>query len=889
MQASLDLADRGYKVYLVEKTPSIGGKMALLDKTFPTMDCAVCILAPKMIECYRNPNIELLTYCELREVSGSAGDFTVTVLKKPKFVDEELCTGCDDCTEVCPVLLPNEFESGIGTRKAIYRPYLHAVPNIFTIDKRGIPPCRAACPAGVNVQGYVALIKEGKFEEALELIRRDIPFPAVCGRVCFHPCETECEREKVDEPIAINALKRFVSDYEAEKGREKVEPIPKTHEEKIAVIGSGPSGLTAARELVKCGYPVTVFESMPEPGGMLRYGIPSYRLPKDVLNIEIERIKDLGVEIKTNTVIGKDLAINELLQKGYKAIFIAVGAQKGRKLNIENEELEGIVQALGFLKEVNMGKEVRLEGKVAVIGGGNVAVDAARSALRVGSEDAYILYRRTREEMPAYLEDVEKAEKEGVKLRFLVTPKKFLGEEGRVTGIECIRMKLGEPDESGRRRPIPVEGSEFIMEINIVILAIGQTPDFPSIPEWIEVTKTNTIVTDKVTLETSHPSIFAGGDIVRGPATVIEAIADGKRAAESIDRYLRGEDLRKGREEVIEKVEEVPKEGVTIQSRQKVPVLPLDQRIGNFREIDLGFSEEMAKKEAGRCLSCGGCSECLECEKVCEAKAIIHQQKEEYIQLNVDAIIVATGLTPFDPSEIKEYGYGRHKDVITALELEHLVTATGPTKVELIRLSNHEHPKKIAFIQCVGSRSLVEGYPYCSAVCCMHATKEALLVKEHEAEADVSIFYTDLRAFGKGFKEFTNRARDEYGVRYIRAKPSEIREDPETGKLTFWYEDTMTGEMNESSFDLVVLCTALIPDGGNFELAKILDVEVDEYGFFVQPNPIQSPLDTTRRGIFVCGFCQGPKDIPDTIAEASGAAARAAEIVESPVLGMKSD
>jgi len=502
IQASLDLADRGYNVYLVEKTPSIGGRMVQLDKTFPTMDCSICISAPKMIECHRHPNITLLTYSELEEVSGSAGDFTVKILKKPRFVDEEECTGCDECTSVCPVILPSEFERGLGTRKAIYRPFPQAVPNVFTIDKRGTPPCRTTCPAGVNVQGYVALIKEGKFEEALELVRRDIPFPSVCGRVCFHPCESECERREIDEPLAIKDLKRFIADYEAKKEKEKVEPIPKTRKHKIAIIGSGPSGLTAAYELVKEGYPVTVFESMPEQGGMLRYGIPSYRLPEDVLDIEIERIKDLGVEIKTGKVIGKDLTINDLLQKGYEAIFIAVGAQKSRKLYIEGEDFEGVLQALDFLKEVNMGKEVRLEGKVAVIGGGNVAVDAARSALRVGSEEVFILYRRSREEMPAYSEDVERAEKEGVKLLFLVTPKSFLGENGRITAVECIRMKLGEPDESGRRRPIPVEGSEFLMEMDTVILAIGQTPDTSSIPERIEVTKWNTIMAESKTTET---------------------------------------------------------------------------------------------------------------------------------------------------------------------------------------------------------------------------------------------------------------------------------------------------------------------------------------------------------------------------------------------------
>ncbi len=591
------------------------------------------------------------------------------------------------------------------------------------------------------------------------------------------------------------------------------------------------------------------------------------------------------MEIETGIAVGKNLTIDEIFQKGYGAAFIAIGAQNSRRLHVEGEDLDGVVQALDFLRDINMGKRGLVEGRVAVIGGGNVAIDAARSALREECEEVNILYRRSREQMPAYPEDVLMAEEEGVKIHFLVTPKRFTGQDGRITGVECLRMELGEPDESGRRRPVPVEGSEFVMGIDTVILAIGQTPDTASIPEGVETTKAETILVDDITLETSRPGVFAGGDIVDGPATVIEAIASGKRAAESIHRYLRGEDLSKGRDQPVRKVEEVSKEGVEHQPRQVMPKLPVHQRTGNFREVDLGFTEEMAVREAERCLSCGGCSECLECEKVCDPKAVFHQQEEEHIDLNVGAVIVATGLIPFDPSSIKEYGYRKYKNVIIALELERLVSATGPTVGHLVRPSDHTVPRRVAFIQCVGSRSLVEGNRYCSAVCCMHATKEAMLVKEHEPDTDVRIFYTDLRAFGKGFRELVNRAQEKYGIEYIRAKPSEIREDPETSRLSFWYEDTLTGEMNQEEFDLVVLSTALIPSPDNPELAKILGIDLDEYGFFKNPSKIMAPLDTTRKGIFVCGYCQEPKDIPDSIADASGAAARAAEIVESAQFG----
>ncbi len=883
MQASLDLADRGLTVYLVEKSPSIGGRMAQLDKTFPTMDCSICILGPKMISVLYHPNITMLTYSEIKEVSGSAGDFKVNVIKKPRYVDESKCTGCDECTKVCPVTLPNEFDMGLAKRKAIYRLFPQSVPNIFAIDRRGTPPCRYACPASVNAQGYVALIANRKFKEAYDLIRKDLVLPGVLGRVCFHPCENECERGEVDEPIAICALKRFAVDYARKTEKEKVERLPKKYEEKVAIIGSGPAGLAAACELVRMGYPVTVFEKDSELGGMVRYAIPNYRLPKHVLDEDISYFVDSGVEIRTNMTLGKDVTLQDLKKMGYVAFLLAVGTQKSIRLGIEGEDVDGVLHALNFLRSANLREKINIGDSIAVVGGGDVAVDSARTALRLGAKKVTIFYRRSRKEMPAHQPEVKEAENEGVEIKFLVSPKKILVEKGKVTAIECLKMALGPPDETGRRRPIPIEGSEHTIPVDNVIVAIGQTLDSSSVPEKI-LTSRRTIIVDPVTFETNIPGVFAGGDATLGPASVIKAIACGKEVAISIHRYLRGEDVRAGRPEKRIKVKEVPKEGIIKKQRKTIPVLSIEKRRKNFEEVVLGYTEEMAVEEANRCLSCGGCCECRECEKACSAQAVDFSQRPEDITLNVSSIILATGLELYDPAPISEYGYKRYKNVLLSLEFERLINASGPTRGELLRPSDNKHPRRIVFIQCVGSRTQQKGLAYCSSVCCMYATKEAILVREHEPECEVYILYMDLRVFGKRFQEFVSRARDEWGVKYVNGRAALVIEDPETKDLLVRYENITQGKIEELRADLVVLCPALIPREDNRLLAKISGLELNEYDFFKTKDPLLMSVETNVEGIFVCGYCQAPKDISESVTQASAAAARAAEVVVSTVV-----
>jgi len=496
--------------------------------------------------------------------------------------------------------------------------------------KRKLPPCSAACPAGVNVQGYIALLQQGKFKASVELIRKSMPFPAICGRVCFSPCQDACSRKKIDQPVGIRYLKRLAADIEREQERIKVDPIPKTHSEKVAIVGAGPAGLSAACELAKLGYPVTVFERMSEPGGMMRYGIPDHRLQKYVVANEIAYIQDLGVEIKTGVEFGKDVQLDTLRNEGYDAIFIANGAQLSRKLGIPGEDSEGVFHAVEFLRHVSLGKTVDVGEKVAVIGGGNSAIDAACMSLRLGAKEVTVLYRRSRNEMPALPHEIEAAKEEGIKFHFLVAPKQIIGEGGRIKLIECLRMELGELDASGRRRPVPIQGSEHTYDVDTVIAAIGQLPETSCLPSVILDERARAISVDPLTLETKIPGVFAGGDIIAGPASIIEAVAAGKRAAVSIDRYLNGEDLRTRREEEIEETTWVKDWEKMTKKPERYAALHVDigrQKV-SFEKADelLAKTKEVAMLEARRCLECASCTECLEGEGLCEVdKAFVDE------------------------------------------------------------------------------------------------------------------------------------------------------------------------------------------------------------------------------------------------------------------------
>ncbi len=877
IQTSLDLAESGYKVYLVENRLSIGGTMAQLDKTFPTNDCSMCIMSPKLVDAGRHRNIEILTNAMVKKVEGEPGDFKVTIHQKARYVSIEDCKACGDCAKVCPVKIPNDYEQGLITRAAIYQLFAQAMPSAYGITKRGTPPCRATCPIHVNAQGYIALISAGKFKEALALIREKNPFPGITGRICTHPCEEACRRKEVDRAVAIDALKRFVSDYEKEDSNDI--SVPEENGRKVAIVGSGPAGLLAAHDLRRKGYSVTIFEALPVLGGMLAVGIPEYRLPRGILNKELSILTRMGVEIKLNTPVGKNPSLQDLKRQGFEAIFIATGAHQNRRLGLEGEDSKGVLHAVDFLRRVSLGEPVKVGERVVVVGGGNAAIDSARTAYRLGAKSVSLLYRRTRNEMPAQAEEIEEAEQEGISIEYLTAPSRLILQDGEVRGLECLRMKLGEPDESGRPKPVPIPNSEWIIEADTIIPAISQSPDLSWIDEQdgLRVTSMGTLEVDPVTLETNLKGIFAGGDVVTGPQTYIDAMAAGRKAAITIDRYLRGEDLRKGREEEGPQKDYVliDLEGFEYRQRAQTRILPLEKR-RNFEEVNLGLSEEDALWEAERCLQCGGCSECMECIKACEAKAIHHQMKDEELQIQVGSIILSPGFEEFDPSLKSEYGYGRFLNVISSIQFERFLSASGPFKGQILRPSDQKHPKKVAWIQCVGSRDPHIGKGYCSSVCCMYATKEAVIGKEHFPEMEATIFYMDMRAFGKDFDQYIERAKREYGVRYIRSRVSHLKEVPETKNLIIHYE-TEDGAMVSEEFELVVLSVGLEPAKENQELSKTFGIELNPYGF--AKTSTFTPLHTSRPGIFVSGAFSGPKDVPETVAQASASAALASSLL----------
>lgn len=536
MQSAFEQAEAGNKVYFLESSPGLEEAKITSGNSFDPENPFSRIDPQRLKD---HPNIEIITNADIEGIKKNDGKYQVKIKKRAPRVVEEKCNDCKDCIRVCPINMWDDYNQCLSYRTAI--DYFNADLFSYSIVKE-TPVCQRTCPVNLDVRGYIGLIADGKYEEALSLIRERLPFPGTIGRICPHPCEENCNRGESDKSLCIRDLKRFVADYELKsKSKPQVNKKRlKSREEKVAIIGAGPAGLTCAYDLALEGYQIVVHETLPRAGGMLAVGIPDYRLPPAILEQEIDIVRDLGVEIKYDSTLGKDFSLDDLLTQGYKTVFIAVGAHQPMSMRTPGEDSPGVVPGVDLLRDLNLGKEVKVGRRVGVIGGGNVAIDAARSSLRCGAQAVTIFYRRSRAEMPASEEEIEAALDEGITIEYLTAPEEVMAKDNCVSGLRLMRMELGEPDASGRRRPVPIEGSQFEVELDMIIPAIGQRSDLSFISEGdiIKTSRWGTILVDPDTLSTGRSGVFAGGDCVDGPSIAIQAIAAGKKAAESINNYL---------------------------------------------------------------------------------------------------------------------------------------------------------------------------------------------------------------------------------------------------------------------------------------------------------------------------------------------------------------
>lgn len=570
------------------------GKVSLMLNEVECMGCHACEVACK------------------QEHGLGVGPRVIKVIERAPYFKPLFCHHCEDapCALACPEdAITKDPKTGVVLVNSEKCNGCNAVAGKSGAEKQETSACKVGCPAHIDVQGFVSLAVKGKFKEALQLIKLASPFPSICGRVCPHPCESECYRDQIDKPVAIHAIERFLGDMDLKAKKRFVPEMKPKRREKVAIIGSGPAGLTCAYFLAQDGYKVTVFEKAKVLGGMLTGGIPTYRLPRNIVEAEIKMIRNMGVTMKTGVEVGKDKTIAQLRKDGFKAFFLAIGAQESLRLGIEGEDMEGAYRGLDYLRQVNLGKRLKLGKKVAVIGGGNVAMDAVRSARRLGAEKAFILYRRGLEEMPSTPEEIKQCREEKIPIKTLAQPVRFLSNNGRVKAIECIKMRLTNPDESGRRKPEPIPGSEFTIKVDAVITALGQESDWCCLtPECgCSLTEWGTMKIDPLTFQSDDSDIFTGGDATRGPKTVIEAIADGRQAAISINRYLSGENLRLGRDMPLKTIEQPQKGKYNRAARSPMPYLEPKKRVKNFNEVQKGLTKGVTLQEAKRCISCGTC------------------------------------------------------------------------------------------------------------------------------------------------------------------------------------------------------------------------------------------------------------------------------------------
>ncbi len=884
MESAIKLGDMGYEVLLVEKEASVGGRMILLSKVFPTLDCASCISGPKMSSTINHPNITTMTYSEVMGITRQFdGKFTTTVKEKARYIDWSACTGCQECQLACTVAVPDQFNAQLVSRHAAYIAFPQAVPKKAVIERAGTSPCIDTCPAGIKAHGYVSLIRSGKYEEAFQLVLDATPLVGTLGRACYAPCESECTRAKIEGTIPIRRLKRFAADQHYAAGRGPGVSVAESNGKSVAVVGTGPAGLTAAWQLARGGYRVKMFEAADQPGGFLRHAIPAYRLPHDVVAQDIANLTAIGVDIETNHPIHDLEALRDV--DGFDAVLVATGTPRSMALGVPGQDAEGVSTGLTFLRNVSQDAGPDLAGKtVVIVGGGNVAMDAARTARRLGAAQVRVAYRRGRAEMPAHVAEVVEAELEGVEFDFLVAPVDVVKDAaGAVAGLRCQRMELGQADESGRRRPEPVRGSEFVLECQAIISAIGMEPDDEPYEPVTGVVQGHRIKVDPITLQSNHPFLFGAGDVESGATDITRAIGHGRRAAYMIDKWLQGDPLE-GFPLFDDPLGVVATAEVLARQQaytHRDPILPDSQHVRHphdFAEIEPPMTEAEALAGAGGCLDCGVCSECQECVKACPADAIKLDMKDTVHEFEVGAVVISTGHKLFAADLKPEYGYGRFPNVITGMQMDRLLAPTRPFNT-ILRPGDGKVPDRIAYISCTGSRDKTTGNPLCSKFCCMYSIKQNQLIMGSLPLADVTMHYMDMRAAGKRYDEFYEQAKD-MGATYIKGRVSRVTEQ-ENGDLLLRYEDIENGGgIIEAEYDLVVLAVGIQP---NREVEKLFGGEplgLDEYYYVTEPSAEIDPGQTDIPGVFVAGTAAGAKDIVDSILHAGAAVAQVAAHLE---------